>query len=83
MLVRLKPSKNVVPSITATIAIVPGVASLTESPENGVRTTSCPSSRRANGAIRERRAKSTEKPSPYRNQSSAPKATAPAQVSTL
>ena len=37
MLVRLKPSKNVEPSITATIAIVPGVGSLRESPENGVR----------------------------------------------
>ena len=36
MLVRLKPSKNVEPSITATKAIVPGVGSLIESPENGV-----------------------------------------------
>ena len=33
--------------------IIPGVGSLIESPENGVRTTSCPSSRRANGLIRE------------------------------
>ena len=83
MLVRLKPSKNVEPSMTATIAIIPGVQSVTERPEKGARRTSVPSSRRPNQLIRERSMKSTEKPSPFWNQASEPNATAPAHVTAL
>ena len=54
MLVRLKPSKKVEPSMTATKAIVPGVGSLIERPEKGTRATSCPSSRRPSGLTPEK-----------------------------
>ena len=49
MLVRLKPSKNVVPSITATNGDRPGGRVADREPENGARTTRWPSSRRRTG----------------------------------
>jgi hypothetical protein len=74
--VRLKPSKATLPSITARKATVPGVVSRDERAANGIRTRSRPS-RTAHGEIIAKKPKRTANASPLRVHASRPKAAMP------
>ena len=76
---RLKPSKLVEPSRTATKTSVPGTRSAPASPTNGQRTTMAPS-RTAKGAIRESNENATANPSPPFVHASRPNTAIPASA---